>query len=276
MIFISFRDESAHSAGRLAHLLGAQFGHEEVFLADAVGGGTDLATATDTALQRCTAAVVVIGPTWTATAVGPVFRQVHTLLEREVEVLPVLVDGAAPPRADDLPEPVRALARLRALHLDHLTFRSDAEQVVDWLDSVIGGAPAGTRPPRRPSRVRRPPPPHRPVSWWQGLRRIALWWLVLLFALLTSMSAFRLLLGRVEQRLLVAAVVLLAIDLLLLGGCARALRREIERQRRSIDRAGPEAVSSGAGRAVSRGRVWLVTGAGLALAVLLGWVLVAP
>lgn len=271
MIFVSSRDESAHSAGRLAHLLGERLGPDEVFLADALGGGADPATAVATALRRCTAGIVVVDPTWAAGAAEPVLRQVRTLLDRGVGVLPVLVDGAAPPRADDLPEPVRVLARLRAVRLDHLTFRSDAEQVLDWLAAARDGPPA----PRRRTRVRRKAPPDRPVPWWRSLWRIALWWAVFSFATVTAATAFGLLFGG-DRRSVGAAVGVLVIQLLVLGGCVQVLRREIGTQQRRITRAGPDAGTSSAGRAVSRSRVRLLAGVCVTVALLLGWSMGGP
>jgi hypothetical protein len=266
MIFVSFRDESAHPAGRLGHLLSDRFGSEEVFLADSVVAGSDSAAATDSALRQCTAAVVVVDPTWAA-AVGPVIRQVSSLIERGVALLPVLVDGARPPRADDLPECVRGLARLQAMRLDHLTFRSDTDQVSEWIEKAIHGEPP---PPRRP-REQRSASPVRPVPLFRTIWRIALWWMVFIFAIPTGIGVFHLVLGRDQSHLLGAAIALTVIQILLLGGSTLALRREIAAQRLMIDRAGSDARLSSEGRATSRGRVWFVTGACVVVAVLIGW-----
>ncbi|MCO1657134.1 TIR domain-containing protein [Pseudonocardia humida] len=267
MIFVSFRDESAHSAGRLGHLLGERFGSKAVFLADSVVVSSDTAADTDSALRQCKVAIVVVDPTWT-TAADAVIRQVGTLLERGIEILPVLVDGARPLRADDLPESMRRLARLQAVRLDHVTFRADAEQVAEWVDTAIRGERS---PPSRRPRERRPAPPDRPVPLLRTLRRIVLWWIVFLFAINTGISLFRLVLGPDQPRLLGGTIALTVVQILLLGCCILVLRREIAAERLMIDRAGPAAKSSSAGRATSRGRVGLITGACIVVAMLIGW-----
>jgi NhaP-type Na+/H+ or K+/H+ antiporter len=45
-------------------------------------------------------------------------------------VLPILVSGAGFPKADELPEDIRALASINALPLRHESFDSDADRIV--------------------------------------------------------------------------------------------------------------------------------------------------
>ena len=173
-IFVSYRDESAHSAGRLGHLLGSHFGPEQVFLADSIDAGADSAGATAEALRRCAVCVVVVGPSWTADAgpagrrldeAEPVIRQVRTVLERGIRVLPVLADGARSTGPTTCRSRIRKLARLHAVRLDHLTFRSDAERVTGWIETAIRGEPSR---PRRRERERQPVSSDRPVSPLRG------------------------------------------------------------------------------------------------------------
>jgi hypothetical protein len=263
-IFLSSRDESIHSACRLGHLLGEHVGADEVFLPDSVPPGTDAATATADALRRCTACIVVIDRSWTdgrgLDAEDPVVRQVGTALQRGVRVLPVLVEGARPPRADDLPEPVRPLARLHAERMGHLTFRDDAVRVAEWVEATVKGEPS--RALRR-QREQLATAVDQMVPVVRRAWRITLWWLVFVQAIFVGFVVSELP-GDRQQGTLGITIAVIVIALLLLGGCALALRREIRAQRRLLTRAGVRRP----GGSLSAGRVGFLTVVCLGLAVL--------
>src|SRR4051794_30026990 len=148
-IFVSYRreDTSAH-AGRLADRLVDRFGETQVFMdVDSIGLGLDFVTVLQDAVTACEVMLVMIGPGW----VGPrleeaedyVRIEVQTALDREIRVVPILVGGAKLPEAAALPEPLRPLARRQAFEIGDTTFRADASDLIERLDSVL--EPAGPR-----------------------------------------------------------------------------------------------------------------------------------
>jgi hypothetical protein len=64
------------------------------------------------------------------------------LANAAIRVIPVLVDGARMPQADDLPADLRRLARITAAELEHASFRRDAARLVKVLERVLAGTDA--------------------------------------------------------------------------------------------------------------------------------------
>jgi hypothetical protein len=124
-------------AGRLFDRLAERFGEANVFMdVDSIGPGVDFSEAIEQAVQKCDVLLALIGRTWVSQTDGSgrrrlddpddlVVLEVKSPLDRDIRVVPVLVDGAAPPKSDDLPEGLTSLARRNAIRLDHDTFRSD-------------------------------------------------------------------------------------------------------------------------------------------------------
>ena len=74
--------------------------------------------------------------------------EIEAALSRDVPVIPVLVDGAAPPQAADLPESLKKLARRQAIEISHNRFDSDAERLTEALARIEEEARGE---PRRPA-----------------------------------------------------------------------------------------------------------------------------
>jgi hypothetical protein len=149
-IFISYRrDDSAGDAGRLADHLHRRFGRDRVFLdIDTIDPGTDFVRVLHTSLQETAAVLVVIGPRWTSmrgsdgvprleSATDFVRLEVEAALGRSIPVVPVLVQGAKMPRAEDLPASLASLVTRQAATLDHAEFHDDAERLCDRLAAMI-------------------------------------------------------------------------------------------------------------------------------------------
>jgi hypothetical protein len=82
--------------------------------------------------------------------------EIEAALRRNVRVIPVLVDGAQMPRADELPESMRALVRRQALELSPSRFESDTSRLVRVLESTLDevrASSAAPRPARDPGRL---------------------------------------------------------------------------------------------------------------------------
>jgi hypothetical protein len=146
-IFISYRrgDATAY-AGWLAETLGNLYGKPNVFRdIDTVVAGRDFVVAIERALEACAVMLVVIGRDW---AIEFVERQrtgqkdytrleVATALDkRDVQVIPVLVQGASMPHAEELPDNLPALANLQAIELHDTNWQSDIKNLIAILDGV--------------------------------------------------------------------------------------------------------------------------------------------
>jgi tetratricopeptide (TPR) repeat protein len=154
-IFISYRrDDAAGEAGRLADHLLRRFGADRVFLdIETIDPGTDFRTVLERALAETVAVLVVIGRRWgdIADAGGRrrlddpadfVRQEVERALGRGVPVVPVLVQGAALPRAEQLPASLAPLVTRQAAVLDHAEFHADVERLADRLAPLVAGGHA--------------------------------------------------------------------------------------------------------------------------------------
>jgi hypothetical protein len=149
-IFISYRrEDTSHVAGRIADRLVDHLGEEQVFMdVDSIEIGVDFRKVVTDAVGRCDVLLAIIGRRW-ATAEDAdgnvrlaarddlVRLEVETALQRNVRVIPVLVDGAAMPRPQQLPESLNALADRNALKIQHETFRQDVRRLVEILAKAL-------------------------------------------------------------------------------------------------------------------------------------------
>ena len=150
-IFISYRrEDAAADAGRLADHLSARFGKDRVFLdVDTIDPGTDFVQALHASLEQTAAVLIVIGPRWSSVTSSDGARrldspsdfvrlEVEAALGRTIPVVPVLVQGARMPAAQDLPPSLAALATRQAVTLDYDEFHADADRLCDRLAPMIG------------------------------------------------------------------------------------------------------------------------------------------
>ena len=160
-VFLSYRrEESAPQAGRLYDNLSARFGESRVFMdVDSIGLGLDFAEVIEDAIASCEVLLALIGPNWLRAGCDEGARriddpadyvrlEIQAALERKVRVVPILLNGAALPGADELPPALRALTRRQALELDDATFRAHVGRLIEQLERVIGVAEVnGSAPP---------------------------------------------------------------------------------------------------------------------------------
>ena len=160
IIFISYRrDDSAPYAGRLYDRLAAHFGAAQVFMdIDQIEPGEDFVEVIQRKVGACETAVVLIGKAWLgiADATGRrrlddpedfVRLEVAAALQRGVRVVPVLVGGAAMPRAEQLPAVLAPLSRRNAVELSDSRFHRDVDRLVQALARPPAPAPASASPP---------------------------------------------------------------------------------------------------------------------------------
>ena len=182
-VFISYRrEDSSGFAGRLADDLSEVFGPDSVFMdVTGIAPGIDFRKTIEQKVGECAAAVVVIGPSWIGDDDGSarlrnptdfVRLEVAAALERDIQVIPVLVDGAAMPAAADLPPDVEPIVWRNAVELRHSRWDSDLQVLIEALEKVLprrtAAAPqiAPTAPPPGPTATARAlPPSSRRLLW---------------------------------------------------------------------------------------------------------------
>ena len=167
-IFISYRrQDSSHLAGRLYDRLADRFGADLVFMDVAtIDLGVDFAEVITRAVGTCQVLVALIGPQW-VTAADPDGRrrlrdpndfvrlEIQAALERDVRLIPILVEGAPMPRVRDLPRQLAGLARRNAMTMRHESFPYDAERLVTAIERVLAArTPAGTEVAQDPQVVK--------------------------------------------------------------------------------------------------------------------------
>jgi hypothetical protein len=161
-VFISYRrQESSGLAGRLYDRLAARFGDDQVFMdVDTIALGVDFAEVIAQAVSSCEVLLAVIGPRWLAATDADGRRrlddpddlvrlEIAAALERDIRVIPILIEGAAMPRRQQLPEVLAGLARRNALILRHESFRDDAERLLAAVEPIL--RPPAAPAPRRES-----------------------------------------------------------------------------------------------------------------------------
>ena len=156
-IFISYRrEESAAQAGRLYDRLSDRFGEDRVFMdVDSIAIGTDFTRAVIRAVSGCNILLALIGRDWPAITDSTGRRriddpddfvrvEIETALQRDIRVVPVLVDGAVLPQAGDLPPSLRSLIQRQALGLSHAGFRLEVSRLIAAVEEVLGAEPGRT------------------------------------------------------------------------------------------------------------------------------------
>jgi hypothetical protein len=109
--------------------------------------GDNFVAVLNSQVAACDLLLAVIGPRWadllSARAGGPedfVVVEISAALDQGKRVIPVLVGGAAMPRPDTLPEPIRALAHRSAVALRPDRFRADCRGFIATLKEHLASA----------------------------------------------------------------------------------------------------------------------------------------
>jgi tetratricopeptide (TPR) repeat protein len=148
-VFISYRREDSGAwAGRVYDRLVKRLGSKNVFLdVDDIQPGLDFVDVLTKRVAACDALVAVIGKGWISAADKDNRRrlddphdyvrvEIDTALERGVRVIPVLVQGAAMPKADELPDPLKKLANRQGIEISLDRFDSDVKRLTRALASL--------------------------------------------------------------------------------------------------------------------------------------------
>jgi hypothetical protein len=149
-IFISYRREDTPGhAGRLYDALNRRFGEEQVFMDLDMEPGVDFVREINEAVGSCRLLIAVIGPRWTNAqsargqrrlddATDFIRIEIEAGLRRpDVRVVPLLVQGARMPTAEELPPSLADLARRNALELSDARWDYDVGRLTSTVERVL-------------------------------------------------------------------------------------------------------------------------------------------
>jgi hypothetical protein len=149
-IIISYRrSDSDAIAGRIRDSLASHYGEDSVYMdIDSVPFGIDFRDHIRDALFNNDILVAVVGPRWVGPAKGahlrikeendPVRIEVETALERDIPVIPVLVNGAVMPKPSDLPAGLTNFAYRNAAEVDTgRDFHPHMDRLIRSMDRIL-------------------------------------------------------------------------------------------------------------------------------------------
>lgn len=149
-IFISYRREDAEGqAGRLFGDLANHFGDDTVFMdVTAIEPGRDFRRVIDEQVASCSVLLAVIGKNWIDAKDEAGLRRLEdpmdfvrletaSALKRDIPVVPVLIQGARIPRAEQLPGDLAELAYRNGVELTHARWDSDVQVLIKALSPYV-------------------------------------------------------------------------------------------------------------------------------------------
>ena len=149
-IFISYRrDDSGPTAGRLYDRLAEKFGEANIFIdVDNMPAGVDFVKHLNKQVECCDLFLCAVGPNWLSAKDEDGHRrldqpddyvrvEIAAALNRDIPVIPVLIDGARVPKARELPNDIAALNRRHAVEVRNSHFRRDADGLTEQIREVL-------------------------------------------------------------------------------------------------------------------------------------------
>src|SRR4249919_3848264 len=153
-IFISYRrGDTRWAACRMYDRLVEKLGKESAFLdVTDIEPGEDFSDKIGQIIARCDVLLVVIGPTWLTLTDRAGRRrlddprdlvriEIAAALQRNIRVIPVLLDETVMPQEQELPEELAALARRNAREVSYNRFHSDLDSLIRVLERVLAIPP---------------------------------------------------------------------------------------------------------------------------------------
>jgi TIR domain len=145
-VFISYRRaDSAGYSGRVMDRLDRELGRDLVFMdVDAIPLGTNFTKVLHEEVAKCGVLLAVIGPNWLDARDEHGNRrldnpndfvriEIAAALQRSIPVIPLLLDGARIPKADELPEDLKELALRNGMEIHHASFQDDMNRLIRGL-----------------------------------------------------------------------------------------------------------------------------------------------
>lgn len=160
-IFISYRrEDSAGYSGRLADRLALSFGDRQIFRDfEDIDPGQNFAESIHANLSGANVFLVVIGPRWLQVtdhnglrrldnAEDFVRLEIETALQRDIQIIPTLVNGAKMPRKADLPASLSTLIYRQAVELSDSRWEQDVNKLTGYIKNYV-------KPVKNSGRLRR-------------------------------------------------------------------------------------------------------------------------
>jgi hypothetical protein len=157
-VFISYRrDDSAGHAGRVHDRLEREFGRDLLFMdVDGVPLGVNFVKVLSDEVAKCDVLLAVIGPNWLNARDEDGNRrldnphdfvriEIGAALQRNILVIPILLDGAKVPKANQLPKDLEELSIRNGLDVRHASFHNDIDRLVRSLKGQLAEAEAEKR-----------------------------------------------------------------------------------------------------------------------------------
>src|SRR5262249_35394081 len=157
-VFISYRrDDSAGHAGRVHDRLEREFGRDLLFMdVDAVPLGVNLVKTLSEEVAKCDVLLAVIGPNWLNARDEDNNRrldnphdfvriEIGAALQRNIPVIPILLDGTKVPKANQLPKELEELSLRNGLDIRHASFHNDVDRLIRGLKGQLAEADAEKR-----------------------------------------------------------------------------------------------------------------------------------
>lgn len=149
-IFINYRrGDDPGNTGRLFDRLQETFAPDQLFIdVDNIRPGLDFVKVLDQQVSQCDVLLAVIGRSWLDARDETGARrlddendfvrvEIEAALNQDKLVIPVLVGDAHMPRAVELPDSLKPLARRNAVRLTHERFRADTQGFVRALQEAL-------------------------------------------------------------------------------------------------------------------------------------------
>jgi hypothetical protein len=148
LIFVSYRrEDSPDTAGRIYDRLVQQFGSEAIFKdVDSIPLGVDFKQYLEKQVQQCNVLLAVIGKSWLKKRTGKrrlddprdfVRIELASALQRDIPVIPLMVNKARMPSESDLPEDLRGLVFRNFIQIrPDPDFHNDMNRLIKELERL--------------------------------------------------------------------------------------------------------------------------------------------
>jgi formylglycine-generating enzyme required for sulfatase activity len=156
-VFISYRrDDSMGHAGRIHDRLARELGSDLLFMdVDSIPLGANFVKVLRDEVAKCEVLLAVIGPRWVDARDEHGNRRLDSLddfvrieiasaLQRNIPVIPILLEGTKVPKAEQLPTDLQGLALHNGLDIRHASFHNDMDKLIRGLKGHAGSAIART------------------------------------------------------------------------------------------------------------------------------------
>jgi TIR domain len=151
-VFISYRrDDSSGSTGRLHDRLEREFGRDLLFMDvdAAIPLGVNFVKILREEVAKCDVLLAVVGPNWLNASDDKGNRrldnandfvriEIAAALQRDIHVIPILLDGAKVPKIDQLPDELKELPLRNGLEVRHASFHGDVDRLARGLKKILG------------------------------------------------------------------------------------------------------------------------------------------